>query len=74
MENIINLSEKSNIELELLSAREEQILKTYTRIYHKIDALCKEETDLTLERFLESYEYCLDKLKALKEEIKEREA
>ena len=72
MENIINLSEKSNIELELLSAKEEKILKSLTAMYHKIDALCKEEMDLTLQDFLESYEYSLARIVALEQEIEKR--
>lgn len=67
------LSSASNIELELLMAKEEQLLKSFNRLLIKLDEVCKEAMDLTLVQVLEAHEYSLDKMIALRKEIKARQ-
>ena len=42
------LSSASNIELELLMAREESLLKNFNALLNKIEKICQADMDLTL--------------------------
>ena len=72
--NNVNLGEVSNIELELLIARESKLLKNFERVLNKIEAICKEEMDLTHQETLDLYDYTLTRMEVLKQEYQIREA
>lgn len=67
--NKLDLSEVSNIELELLMAREAKLLATFDRLWDKIEAICKEEMDLTHQEALDFHDYSLDRMMALEQEL-----
>ena len=69
----LELSTQSNIQLELLLAKEENMMKGITNILKEIDKVCLEEIDMTLEELLEAHDWSIDRLKALQTEIKYRE-
>lgn len=69
----LDLSTQSNIQLELLLAKEENMMKGITNILKEIDKVCLEEIDMTLEELLEAHDWSIDRLKALQTEIKDRE-
>ena len=71
--NKLDLSTQSNIQLELLLAKEENMMKGITNILKEIDKVCLEEIDMTLEELLEAHDWSIDRLKALQTEIKDRE-
>lgn len=71
--NKLELSTQSNIQLELLLAKEENMMKGITNILKEIDKVCLEEIDMTLEELLEAHDWSIDRLKALQTEIKDRE-
>jgi hypothetical protein len=69
----LDLSTQSNIQLELLLAKEENMIKGITNILKEIDKICSEEIDMTLEQLLEANDWSIDRLKALQLEIKDRQ-
>jgi hypothetical protein len=69
----LDLSTQSNIQLELLLAKEESMMKGITNILKEIDKVCLEEIDMTLEQLLEAHDWSIDRLKALQLEIKDRQ-
>jgi hypothetical protein len=69
----LDLSTQSNIQLELLLAKEENMIKGITNILKEIDKVCLEEIDMTLEQLLEAHDWSIDRLKALQLEIKDRQ-
>jgi hypothetical protein len=69
----LDLSTQSNIQLELLLAKEENMIKGITNILKEIDKICLEEIDMTLEQLLEANDWSIDRLKALQLEIKDRQ-
>jgi hypothetical protein len=69
----LGLSTQSNIQLELLLAKEENMIKGITNILKEIDKICLEEIDMTLEQLLEANDWSIDRLKALQLEIKDRQ-
>jgi hypothetical protein len=69
----LDLSTQSNIQLELLLAKEENMIKGITNILKEIDKVCLEEIDMTLEQLLEANDWSIDRLKALQLEIKDRQ-
>jgi hypothetical protein len=69
----LDLSTQSNIQLELLLAKEESMMKGITNILKEIDKVCLEEIDMTLEQLLEANDWSIDRLKALQLEIKDRQ-
>lgn len=71
--NRLNLSTQSNIQLELLMAKEEKILKDFNRLLNKLEKICQADMDLTLEQVLEYHEYSLDRMIALRKEIEARQ-
>ena len=71
--NKLDLSTQSNIQLELLLAKEENMMKGITNILKEIDKVCLEEIDMTLQELLEAHDWSIDRLKALQTEIKDRE-
>lgn len=70
--NKLDLSTQSNIQLELLLAKEENMMKGITNILKEIDKVCLEEIDMTLEKLLEAHDWSIDRLKALKSEMEHR--
>ena len=69
----LDLSTQSNIQLELLLAKEENMIKGITNILKEIDKVCLEEIDMTLEQLLEAHDWSIDRLNALQLEIKDRQ-
>ena len=65
----LDLTTQSDIQLELLLAREKNMLESFNFLLDKIEAVCKEDMDLTLEQVLEYYEYSNDRLTALQTEM-----
>ena len=70
--NKLDLSTQSNIQLELLLAKEENMMKGITNILKEIDKVCLEEIDMNLEELLEAHDWSIDRLKALKSEMEHR--
>lgn len=68
-----SLSSASNIELELLMAKEEKLLKNFNALLNKLEEICQANMDLTLEQVLEYHEYSLDRMIALRKEIEARQ-
>lgn len=68
----LDLSTQSNIQLELLLAKEENMMKGITNILKEIDKVCLEEIDMNLEELLEAHDWSIDRLKALKSEMEHR--
>lgn len=71
--NKLDLSTQSNIQLELLLAKEENMMKGITNILKEIDKVCLEEIDMTLQELLEAHDWSIDRLNALQTEIKDRQ-
>ena len=67
------LSSASNIELELLIAREESLLKSFNTLLNKLEEICQANMDLTLKQVLDTHNYSLDKMIALRKEIESRQ-
>ena len=55
----LDLSTQSNIQLELLLAKEENMIKGITNILKEIDKVCLEEIDMTLEQLLEANDWSI---------------
>lgn len=70
--NVLNLSTQTDMQLELLVAREEKTINAINNILTKIDEVCMEEMSMTLEQLLEVNDYAIDRLNTLKSEIKDR--
>lgn len=68
----VNLSELSNIELDLLMTRESKILKRFDKLWSKVDDLCEEEMGLSHKDTLDLYDYCVRFMNAIKEEREQR--
>ena len=68
----INLGEVSNIELELLMVKESKLLKNFDRLWDKIEAICKEEMDLTHQEALDFHDYALTRMEVLEQEYQMR--
>lgn len=66
------LKKLSDIELELLIARENNLLKSLTRVKDKLEEICKEEFDITLLEFSELYSSSESFSSSLIEEIESR--
>jgi hypothetical protein len=70
--NVLDLSTQTDMQLELLVAREEKTINAINNILTKIDEVCMEEMSMTLEQLLEVNDYAIDRLNTLKSEIKDR--
>ena len=70
--NVLNLSTQTDMQLELLVAREEKTINAINNILTKIDEVCMEEMSMNLEQLLEVNDYAIDRLNTLKSEIKDR--
>lgn len=68
----LDLSTQTDMQLELLVAREENTIKSINNILTKIDEVCMEEAGLTLQQLLALNDSASDRLNALKSEIKDR--
>ena len=68
----MDLTTQSDIQLELLLAREEKMAKAISNILIEIDKVCIEEMGMNLEQLLEANEWSIDRLKALKSEMEHR--
>ena len=68
----LDLSTQTDMQLELLLAREENTIKSINNILRKIDEVCREEAGLTLQQLLALNDSASDRLNALKSEIKDR--
>jgi hypothetical protein len=68
----LELSTQSNIQLELLLAKEENMMKGITNILIEIDKVCLEKIDMNLAELLEAHDWSIDRLKALKSEMEHR--
>lgn len=70
--NVLDLSTQTDMQLELLVAREEKTINAINNILTKIDEVCMEEMGITLQQLLEINDYAIDRLNTLKSEIKDR--
>ena len=70
--NVLDLSTQTDMQLELLVAREEKTINSINNILTKIDEVCMEEMGMTLQQLLEINDWAIDRLNALKSEIKDR--
>jgi len=70
--NVLDLSTQTDMQLELLVAREEKTINAINNILTKIDEVCMEEMGMTIEQLLEVNDYAIDRLNTLKSEIKDR--
>ena len=70
----LDLSTQTDIQLQLLIAREENTIKSINNILRKIDEVCMEEAGLTLQQLLALNDSASDRLNALKSEIKDRKS
>lgn len=68
----LDLTTQSDIQLELLLAREEKMVKAISNILIEIDKVCIEEMGMNLEQLLEANDWSIDRLKALKSEMEHR--
>ncbi len=68
----LDLSTQSDIQLELLLAREENALKAFTRIFAKVDDIFMDELGMNMQKAFEIQDYSLDRVKALREEMVSR--
>ena len=68
----LDLSTQTDMQLELLVAREENTIKSINNILTKIDEVCMEEMGMTLQQLYEVNDWAIDRLNALKSEIKDR--
>ena len=55
------------IQIELLIAREQQLLKGLSNIMDKLDTICKEETELSVAQVMELMIFTQERLMILKE-------
>jgi hypothetical protein len=70
--NVLDLSTQTDMQLELLVAREEKTINSINNILTKIDKVCMEEMGITLQQLLEINDYAIDRHNTLKSEIKDR--
>ena len=70
----LDLSTQTNIQLEILVAEEEQIIKSINNILTKIDEVCIEEMGMNLEKLYEAADWAIDRLNTLKSEIEYRKS
>ena len=70
--NVLNLSTQTDMQLELLVAREEKTINAINNILTKIDEVCMEEMGMTLEQLFETNDWAMDRLNALKSEMEHR--
>jgi len=68
----LDLTTQSDIQLELLLAKEEKMAKAISNILIEIDKVCMEETGMKLDQLLEANDWSIDSIKALKSEIEHR--
>lgn len=68
----LDLTTRSDIQLELLLAREEKMAKSISNILIEIDKICMEETGMKLDHLLEARDWSTDSIKALKSEMEYR--
>ena len=70
--NVLDLSTQTDMQLELLVAREEKTINAINNILTKIDEVCMEEMGMTLEQLFETNDWAMDRLNALKSEMEHR--
>jgi hypothetical protein len=68
----LKLSTQSDIQLAKLEAEQQQNIKNITRILAKVDEMCQEEADMSLDQLIDNYDYCMERLEAIKHEKVER--
>ena len=70
----LDLSTQTNLQLEILVAEEEQLIKSINNILTKIDEVCIEEMGMNLEKLYEAADWAIDRLNTLKSEIEYRKS
>ena len=68
----LDLSTQSDIQLELLLAKEEKTIKSIYNILAEIDKVCMEEMGMTLEQLYEANDWTIDRVNSLKSEMEHR--
>ena len=68
----LKLSTQTNVQLAKLKAEQQQNINNITKILIKVDEMCQEESDMSLDELLDNYDYCIERLNAIKEEEKDR--
>ena len=70
--NKLELNTQTDIQLELLLAKEQKFINAINNILIEIDKVCKEDMQMTYDQLLEAYEYSTDRLNALNTEMVDR--
>ena len=70
----LDLSTQTNLQLEILVAEEEQLIKSINNILTKIDEVCIKEMGMNLEKLYEAADWAIDRLNTLKSEIEYRKS
>jgi len=68
----LKLSTQSDMQLAKLQAEQQQNINNITKILIKVDEMCQEEADMSLDELLDNYDYCMERLEAIKHEKVER--
>jgi len=68
----LKLSTQTNVQLAKLKAEQQQNINNITKILIKVDEMCQEESGMSLDELIDNYDYCIERLNAIKEEEKDR--
>jgi hypothetical protein len=68
----LKLSTQTNVQLAMLEAEQQQNINNITRILAKVDEMCQEESGMSLDELIDNYDYCIERINAIKEEKKFR--
>jgi hypothetical protein len=64
----LDLSTQSIVQLAKLEAEQQQNIKNITRILAKVDEMCQEEADMSLDQLIDSWDYCIERLAVISKE------
>ena len=70
--NVENLEEISNIQLEIELIRQAKFLNNFEKLYQKLNRICKDESDLSVEDLIKHLKSSASKVYDIKTEIHSR--
>jgi hypothetical protein len=70
--NVENLKELSNIQLEIQLIRESNFLHNFEKLIYKLERICKDESDLSIEDLIKHLKSSASKVHDIKTEINSR--
>jgi hypothetical protein len=70
--NVENLAEMSNIQLELELIRQSNFRHNFEKLYKKLQNICEEESDLSIEDLIEHLKLSSLKVSSIRTEIHSR--